>query len=112
MLIIIKERTKEIGIRRAVGAKPSAIVTQIVVETVILTSVAGYLGMVAGIALVEGVGRMLPSGAGVRMFTNPDVAITQALQALAILILAGLLAGLAPAQRALQISPIMALRSE
>jgi putative ABC transport system permease protein len=112
MLIIIKERTKEIGIRRAVGAKPSAIVAQIVVETVILTSVAGYLGMVAGIALVEGVGRMLPSGDGARMFTNPDVGIGQALQALAILVAAGLLAGLAPAQRALQISPIMALRSE
>ncbi len=112
MLIIIKERTKEIGIRRAVGAKPSAIVTQIVVETVILTSIAGYLGMVAGIALVEGVGRMLPSGDGARMFTNPDVGIGQALQALAILVTAGLLAGLAPAQRALQISPIMALRSE
>jgi putative ABC transport system permease protein len=112
MLIIIKERTKEIGIRRAVGAKPSAIVTQIMVETVILTSAAGYLGMVAGIALVEAVGSMLPAGDGARMFTNPDVGIGQALQALAILVVAGLLAGWAPAQRALQISPIMALRSE
>jgi putative ABC transport system permease protein len=112
MLIIVKERTKEIGIRRAVGAKPSAIVTQIMVETVILTSIAGYLGMVAGIALVEVVGKVLPAGDGARMFSNPDVGIGQALQALAILITAGLFAGWAPAQRALQISPIMALRSE
>jgi putative ABC transport system permease protein len=112
MLIIIRERTKEIGIRRAVGAKPSAIVAQILVETVILTSVAGYLGMVAGIALVEVVGRVLPPGDSTRMFTNPDVGIAQALQALGILVAAGLLAGWAPAQRALQISPIMALRSE
>ncbi len=79
MLIIVKERTKEIGIRRAVGAKPSAIVAQIVVETVILTAVAGYLGMVAGIALVEAVGRLLPAGDGARMFTNPDVGLGEAL---------------------------------
>lgn len=112
MLIIIRERTKEIGIRRAVGAKPSAIVAQILVETVILTSTAGYLGMVAGIALVEVVGKVLPPGDSTRMFSNPDVGIGQALQALGILVAAGLAAGWAPAQRALQISPIMALRSE
>ena len=60
MLIIVKERTKEIGIRRAVGAKPSAIVGQIVLEAMILTALAGYLGMVAGIALIEIVGNVLP----------------------------------------------------
>ena len=112
MLIIIKERTKEIGIRRAVGAQPSAVVAQILFEAVFLTSIAGYLGMVAGIGLVEAVNRMLPHASTVRMFANPDVGLGQALQALAILIFAGLLAGLAPAQRALQISPITALRSE
>ncbi|HWN83129.1 MAG TPA: ABC transporter permease [Candidatus Udaeobacter sp.] len=112
MLIIVKERTKEIGIRRAVGAKPSAIVRQIVLESVILTGVAGYFGMVAGIALMEVVGNLLPTGGEMQMFTRPDVGLSDALQALAILIGAGLLAGLAPAQRALQISPMMALRSE
>jgi putative ABC transport system permease protein len=112
MLIIVKERTKEIGIRRAVGAGPAAVVAQIVVEAVILTGVAGYLGMVTGIALMELVGRLLPPGDGTRMFTNPDVGVGDALQALAILVAAGVLAGLAPAQRALQVSPVVALRSE
>jgi putative ABC transport system permease protein len=112
MLIIVKERTKEIGIRRAVGAKPTAIVAQIVFEAVILTAAAGYLGLVAGIALMELVARLLPAGDGARMFVDPDVGVGEALQALAVLIAAGLLAGLAPAQRALQVSPIVALRSE
>jgi len=111
MLIVVKERTKEIGIRRAVGAKPSAVVTQFVVEALILTASAGYLGMVAGIALIELVDRLLPPG-GTRMFVNPDVGISEALQALGILVAAGILAGLAPAQRALQVSPMAALRSE
>lgn len=111
MLIVVKERTKEIGIRRAVGAKPSALVTQFVVEALILTASAGYLGMVAGIALIELIDRLLPPG-GARMFVHPDVGISDALQALGILVGAGILAGLAPAQRALQVSPMAALRSE
>jgi putative ABC transport system permease protein len=111
MLIIVKERTKEIGIRRAVGARPSAIVAQIVLESVILTSFAGYLGMVAGIVVITLVAKALPSGGNI-MFTNPDVGVGDALQALAVLIGAGILAGLAPAQRALQVSPMLALRSE
>jgi putative ABC transport system permease protein len=112
MMIIVKERTKEIGIRRAVGAKPSAVVGQIVFEAVILTGFAGYLGMVAGIALMEAVGNLLPEGDGTRMFTNPDVGVGDAFQALAVLVASGVLAGLAPAQRALQVSPVVALRSE
>jgi putative ABC transport system permease protein len=111
MLIIVKERTKEIGIRRAIGAKPSAIVGQIVSEAVILTAAAGYLGLVAGIALVTLIARLIPQD-GTGMFTSPDVAVGQALKALAILIAAGVLAGLTPAQRALAISPTVALRSE
>ncbi len=111
MLIIVKERTKEIGIRRAVGARPMAIVSQIVLESVILTAAAGYAGLVGGIALMELVGNLLPAGDNT-MFTNPDVGVAQALRALAILIGAGVLAGLAPAQRALQVSPMVALRSE
>ena len=111
MLIIVKERTKEIGIRRAVGARPMAIVAQIVLESVILTAAAGYAGLVGGIALMELVGNLLPAGDNT-MFTNPDVGVAQALRALAILIGAGVLAGLAPAQRALQVSPMVALRSE
>jgi len=112
MLIIVKERTKEIGIRRAVGAPPSSVVTQIVLEAVILTAAAGYLGLIGGMVTVELVAKFLPSGDGARMFTDPDVGVAQALQALGILIGAGVLAGLAPAQRALQVSPVVALRSE
>ncbi len=112
MLIIVKERTKEIGIRRAVGARPAAIVGQIVSEAVILTASAGYLGLVAGIALMHGVATLLPSGGGATMFTNPDVGVREALQALAVLIAAGVFAGLAPAQRALAVSPTIALRTE
>jgi putative ABC transport system permease protein len=111
MLIIVRERTKEIGIRRALGARPSAVVSQIVSESVILTSLAGYLGLVAGIALVVGIGKLLPPG-GAGMFLDPDVGVGEALQALAILVAAGVLAGLAPAQRALAVSPTVALRSE
>jgi putative ABC transport system permease protein len=112
MLIIVKERTKEIGVRRAVGARPSAIVAQIVLESVILTASAGYLGLVAGVALMTLVGNLLPADGGNTMFANPDVGIGEALRALAILIGAGIFAGLAPAQRALQVSPMVALRSE
>jgi len=112
MLIIVRERTREIGIRRAVGATPAAVVSQIVLEAVILTGVAGYAGMVAGIALIEIVGRLLPPGDGTRMFANPDVGLGDAFQALAILVAAGVLAGLAPAQRALAVSPTVALRGE
>jgi putative ABC transport system permease protein len=112
MLIIVKERTKEIGIRRAVGARPAAVVGQIVSESVILTAIAGYLGLVAGIAVIVLVGRLLPPGDGATMFVNPDVGVGEALKALAILVAAGVAAGLAPAQRALAVSPTIALRSE
>jgi len=112
MLIIVKERTKEIGIRRAVGAQPSAVIAQIVLEAVILTAFAGYFGLVAGVAVMELVGHLLPPGDSSRMFSNPDVGIAEALQALLILIGAGVLAGLAPAQRAVRVSPVVALRTE
>ena len=112
MLIVVKERTKEIGIRRAVGAGPAAVVAQIVIESAILTAVAGYGGMVAGIALIAVVGSQLPPGDGTRMFVNPDVGVREALEALVILIAAGIAAGFAPAQRALMVSPVVALRSE
>ena len=113
MLIIVKERTKEIGVRRAIGAKPSAIVLQVLTEAVFLTAVAGYLGLVAGVGVMELVSALLPKGAdGPQMFSNPGVDLKTALQALAILIGAGALAGLIPAQRAIAVSPMVALRTE
>jgi len=109
MLIVVKERTREIGIRRAIGAPPVTIVTQIILESVILTSVAGYFGLVLGVGLLEAVSSALGTGAG--MFYNPSVDIGVALKALAILAVAGVLAGLMPANRALQVNTAEALRS-
>lgn len=109
MLVTVKERTKEIGIRRAIGAKPVNITIQIVLESVIMTFLAGYVGMMAGIWLVEGLGH---SGMNGQMFRNPEVEIPVAVTALVVLIISGCLAGWLPAQRAIQIKPVDALRAE
>ncbi|MCB0734468.1 MAG: ABC transporter permease [Flavobacteriales bacterium] len=109
MLVTVKERTKEIGIRRAIGAKPWNIIIQIMAEAVILTFLAGYLGMMAGIWLVEGLGQ---SGLEGQMFKNPQIEIPVAVTALIVLVISGCLAGWLPAQRALQIKPVDALRAE
>ncbi len=113
MLIIVKERTKEIGIKRALGATPFVIVSQIILESVFLTSVAGYFGLLAGIGVLEGVSSLLsgnPDGGG--MFDRPEVDLNVAVTALIVLIISGALAGFIPAKRAIQIKPIEALRSE
>lgn len=113
MLIIVKERTKEIGIRRALGATPISIVSEIILESVILTSVAGYFGLAAGIFLLELMNQQLGGGdGGTTMFRNPEVSLTIALQALAVLVVSGALAGLIPARRALAVQPVEALRAE
>ena len=116
MLIIVKERTKEIGIQRAIGARPITIISQIIMESVFLTTLAGYLGLVCGVALVEGFNYLLTQaqakGGDPAMFTRPDVNFSVAITALTILILAGALAGLIPAKRAVSVKPIDALRYE
>ncbi|MCL1821346.1 MAG: ABC transporter permease [Prolixibacteraceae bacterium] len=114
MLVIVRERTKEIGIQRAIGARPRTIISQIMLESVTLTTLAGYLGLVAGIALLELTNKamqMRPQGDNV-FFQNPSVDIKIALAALTVLVLAGLFAGSIPAKRALSIKPIEALREE
>ncbi len=110
MLIIVKERTKEIGIRRAIGASPLSIMSQIMMESVLLTSVAGYAGLVAGIGLLELINAAINGGEG--MFRNPGVDIAIAVKALGILIFAGAMAGIIPAKKAVSISPVEALRNE
>jgi putative ABC transport system permease protein len=115
MLIIVRERTKEIGIRRAVGATPAWIMGQIVLEAVILTSFAGYLGLAAGVGVMALVDAFLPaagSGGGPTMFVNPGVELGTALEALLILVASGVLAGLVPAQRAIATPTVVALRTE
>lgn len=110
MLIVVKERTKEIGVKRALGAVPSQIIGQIVIESVFLTSIAGYFGLISGIFLLEGLNSAI--GNSGEMFTNPTVDINVALIALSILIVSGAIAGLIPASKAIAIKPVEALRSE
>jgi putative ABC transport system permease protein len=107
MLITVKERTKEIGVRRAVGAKPFQIVSQIMLESALLTVVSGYAGMLLGLAAVGGMG-YLPQGDA--PFYNPQVNFGAAMLALAMLAGSGLAAGIMPALAALRIKPIEALR--
>jgi len=109
MLVIVRERTNEIGIRRAVGATPFSITSQIVLEALILTAFAGYLGLVAGVGVVEAIaGAMAASPA--EMFRDPEVPFQSAVITLAILVVSGILAGLIPARRAMRISTVEALR--
>ncbi len=113
MLIIVKERTKEIGVRKALGAKPSSIVSMIIQESVVITGVAGYLGLVAGIFLLEGVRSIMSkSDKPNPFFSNPEIDVNTAVVATIVLVLAGALAGLIPAQKAARIKPIEALRDE
>lgn len=113
MLIVVKERTKEIGIQRAIGATPVNIIVQIIVESVFLTTIAGYIGLVLGVGLVELINYFLVnSGANTEMFVNPQVDFKMAISALIILIISGALAGMIPARRAVAIRPIEALRDE
>jgi putative ABC transport system permease protein len=112
MLVIVRERTREIGIRRAVGATPAAVMAQTLVEALVLTALAGCLGLMAGVAVVDGTAMLLAkSEADARMFMNPSVSLSSALAALAVLVVSGVLAGLIPAQRAVRVSPVEALRS-
>ncbi len=113
MLIVVKERTKEIGIQRAIGAAPFNVISQIVIESVLLTAVAGYFGLAIGVGLLELINYGLTtSGADSNMFSNPSIDFIVATRALMILVFSGILAGLIPAYRAISIKPIDALRDE
>jgi putative ABC transport system permease protein len=115
MLIIVRERTKEIGIRRAVGATPWKVQGQIVTESVILTLAAGLLGLAAAVGLLELVSSLLPASSGSgepQMFQRPGVDLSAGIQALLVLMVSGTLAGFAPARRAVAVNPVVALRSE
>jgi putative ABC transport system permease protein len=109
MLIVVKERTKEIGVKRALGATPYHIVSQIITESVFLTAISGYFGLVIGILLLEGVNTAI--GQDVPMFNNPTVDLNVAVTSLIVLIISGALAGLIPASRAVSVLPVEALRA-
>jgi putative ABC transport system permease protein len=113
MLVVVKERTKEIGIQRALGATPWNIIRQIITESVVLTTFAGYFGLVVGVGLLELINHLLGSaGASTEMFIHPGIDFSVAVTALSILVVAGAVAGMIPASRAVSIKPIDALRYE
>jgi putative ABC transport system permease protein len=112
MLIVVKERTKEIGIRRALGEDPWSIKKQILLESIFLTIISGMAGIIIGALFIYGVNALLDANGPVDMFLNPSVSLGVVSVALFILVLSGLLAGFIPAQSAIKVKPIDALRTE
>ena len=112
MMVTVKERTKEIGVRRALGAKPWNIISQIMSESLLITAMAGLMGLTVGVFLLYVVDQLIGDPVGETMLLHPAVSIQVALAATFILLLAGLLAGLIPAWRAMQIKAIDAIREE
>ena len=116
MLITVKERTHEFGIRKALGAKPYSILTLIIAESITITTLFGYIGMIAGIAVTEYMNKVAGEQvmdigvASATVFVNPTVDLHIAIQATLTLIVAGTLAGFFPARKAVMIRPIEALR--
>jgi putative ABC transport system permease protein len=112
MLIVVKERTKEIGIRRALGEHPWSIKKQILMESIFLTIISGMAGITFGALFIYGVNAILDMNGPVDMFLNPSVSLGVVIAALIILMISGLLAGFIPAQSAIRVKPIDALRTE
>ncbi|MEO8147368.1 MAG: ABC transporter permease [Bacteroidia bacterium] len=109
MMIVVKERTKEIGIRKALGATPGSIISLIVQESIFITSIAGFVGLFSGVALIALAQKFMPPS---DFFRNPDVDISIALYATLLLVVAGALAGFFPALSAARVEPVEALRDE
>ncbi len=112
MLIVVKERTKEIGIRRALGEQPWSIKKQILMESIFLTIISGMVGIIFGSLVIYGINSLLDSVGPVDMFMSPSVSVGVVTGALIILMVSGLLAGFIPAQSAIRVRPIEALRTE
>ena len=108
MIFIVKERTKEIGIRKALGAKPSSIVSIILIESVVITAIAGYLGLLLGVGLLRWIGPGLED----YFIKDHGASIGLEFSATVVLILSGALAGYLPAKKASRIKPIVALRND
>jgi len=110
MLIVVKERTKEIGIRKAMGATPGSIVSMILLESVFITTLAGYIGLVISIGMVYLM--KLAAGTDVQFFTNPQIDMKVSIGAIVMLVVAGALTGLVPALQAASVNPVIALKDE
>jgi putative ABC transport system permease protein len=109
MIITVKERTKELGVRKALGATPGSVVRMILFESILITAFFGYIGLFLGTLIVSVVSKNIPPN---EMFMNPEVNIPTAVGATLLLILTGALAGYIPARNAANIKPIEALRDE
>jgi putative ABC transport system permease protein len=110
MIVVVKERTKEIGIRKALGATPSSIIGLIIMESILITSFAGYLGLSASVWLLQLLSPVFSTPES--FFQNPSANFTIAVSATVVLIIAGTLAGLIPAIRAAKVKPVIALQDE
>ena len=110
MLVTVRERTKEIGIRRALGATPRNIIGQILSESVVLTVIAGVTGIIVGVGLLRATGIVLSQGD--QFFKDPQISFSMAVISLIILIVIGTFAGYIPAQRAMMIKPVEAISEE
>jgi putative ABC transport system permease protein len=111
LLITVKERTRELGVRKALGATPWVIGSMVLKEAVVLTSLSGYLGLVAGVAALEGLGKVIERLPNAPL-NQPEIDLKVALGAMLVLVLSGTLAGVVPARHAARISPVEALRTE
>ncbi|MEO6883706.1 MAG: ABC transporter permease [Bacteroidia bacterium] len=113
MLIIVKERTREIGVRKALGATPWSIVGLIIQESIVITSVSGYMGLVCGVGVIQGISFLMDKfNVKSDYFSHPEINFHMAITATIILVVSGSLAGLIPAMKASRINPIEALRTE
>jgi len=113
MLVTVRERTREIGIRRALGATPIKILGQVLTESVVLTALAGLVGLVCGVMLLDAVSSLLGANPSHdTFFQDPSIKFGAAIQATLVLLICGLLAGVIPAWRALKVKAIDAIREE
>ena len=124
MLVTVRERTREIGIRKAIGANPASILKLIIFESILVTAAFGYIGMISGIGVMEGINSVMtmmgandaPTGGNMgedlTLFRNPTVSLSIAISSTIVLIIAGVFAGYYPARKATKISAIEAMRAE
>ncbi len=113
MMIIVKERTREIGIRKSLGATPWSIISMILQEALVISGLAGYAGLAVGCAVVAGIDYAVTNfGLESEFFYNPEINLRTALAAIAVLTLSGLIAGFIPGMRAAAVNPVVALREE
>ena len=109
MVFVVKERTKEIGIRKAIGATPNSIIAMVLQESIFITMISGYLGLVVALIILNGIGDNLMEK---YFISNPYIQTSNAVWATIILIFFGALAGYLPARKAAKIKPIIALRDK